>query len=89
MAYLLGDWATDRPATVVAGQLGTADLYQACLIFHRRPIAAVVNRLVGMGLYCFLMYADVEWEYLAVWVTIKLFRIIHPHKTIFSNMRIS
>ena len=39
MAYLLGDWATDRPATTVAGRLGTADLYQACLIFHRRLVA--------------------------------------------------
>ena len=36
MAYLLGNWATDRRMTAVAGRLGTADLYQACLIFHRR-----------------------------------------------------
>ena len=34
MTHLLGDWATDRRATAVAGRLGTADLYQACLIFH-------------------------------------------------------
>ena len=35
----------------VAGRPGTADLYQASLIFHRRLVAGViVNRLVGMGL---------------------------------------
>ena len=39
MAYLLGDWATNRRATAVAGRLGTADLYQTSLIFHRRLVA--------------------------------------------------
>ena len=32
MAYLLGNWATDRQATAVAGRRETANLYQACLI---------------------------------------------------------
>ena len=32
MAYLLGDSETDRQAIAVAGK--TANLYQACLIFH-------------------------------------------------------
>ena len=50
MAYLLGNWATDRQATAIAGRLGTADLYQACLIFHRRLVGVAVNRLVGMAL---------------------------------------
>ena len=56
MPYLLGNWATDRRATRIAGQLGTADLYQTCLIFYRatrigqRPVGVVVNSLVGMGL---------------------------------------
>ena len=39
MAYLLGNWATGRRATAVAGRWETADLYQACLIFHRRLVA--------------------------------------------------
>ena len=35
MAYLLGNWATEsgRPLSPDNGE--TADLYQACLIFHR------------------------------------------------------
>ena len=38
LPYSLGNWATDCQATAVAVRLGTADLYQACLIFHRgRP----------------------------------------------------
>ena len=39
MVYLVGNWATDRRATAGTGRLGTADLYQACLIFHRRLVA--------------------------------------------------
>ena len=39
MVYLLGNWATDRRAIAVAGQLETTDLYQACLIFHCQPVA--------------------------------------------------
>ena len=39
MAYLLGNWATGRRATAIAGRLENADLYQACLIFHRRLVA--------------------------------------------------
>ena len=48
MAYLLGNWATNRRATTVVGRLGTADLYQACLIFHRVSVA--VDCLLGMTL---------------------------------------
>ena len=36
MAYLLGNWVIDHVVTAVAGRLGTADLCQAYLIFHRR-----------------------------------------------------
>ena len=38
MAYLLGNWATDRQALAVAGRWIDADLYQARLIFHCRQI---------------------------------------------------
>ena len=37
-AYLLGHLATDRRATAVAGRWEVADLYQGCLIFHRRLV---------------------------------------------------
>ena len=39
MTYLLGDRAPDRREMAVAGRLCTADLYQACWIFHCRLIA--------------------------------------------------
>ena len=39
MAYLLGDWATDRWAIAVARRPGDRRLNQICLIFHRRLVA--------------------------------------------------
>ena len=45
----------DRRVITVAGRLGTADLYQTCLIIHRqlvsrRRVGVAVNHLVGMAL---------------------------------------
>ena len=66
MPYLLDNWATDRWA--IAGQRETADLYQACLIFHSRLIAGwrllPSNHLLGDGeTQCVCPFTEMIWCY--------------------------
>ena len=55
MAYLLGDWATDRPATgyrrLISSMFDISPpTRRPATAVARRRVGAVVNRLVGMGL---------------------------------------